>query len=185
MANIVFVGGSKYLVDVGFGADGPSTPLLLQHGNIVEGLRGQDLQLELKTLPQHTDPSQKVWVYSFRCGNDAWKEIYHFSDSEFFPADFDVLNHYNMTIGRFTKLVVAQCFESASDLGTEGRLSGSVLLSQDRVERRIPGRTAEVLERFSSEHQRCAAFPNYFALALTQEEQDAICGTDSELESAN
>ncbi|CAK1367838.1 N-hydroxyarylamine O-acetyltransferase [Cercospora beticola] len=184
MANIVFVEGSKYLIDVGFGADGPTTPLLLQHDNIVDGLRGQDLRLELKTLPQHTDPSQKVWVYFFRCGNDDWKEIYHFSDSEFFLADFHVLNHYNMTIGRFTKLVVAQRFESAKDLGAAHRLSGSVLLSQNRVERRVPGRPASVLEHFSSEVERCAAFSEYFALALTQEEEHAIIGTDSELEPA-
>ncbi|PPJ52660.1 hypothetical protein CBER1_10861 [Cercospora berteroae] len=184
MANVVFVEGSKHLVDVGFGADGPTTPLLLQHGNIVGGLRGQDLRLDWKTLPQHTDPSQKVWVYSFRCAGDAWKEIYHFSDSEFFPADFDVLNHYNMTIGRFTKLIVVQRFESAEDLGAEDRLLGSVLLSQNRVERRVPGQSAAVLEHFSSEHERCAAFFKYFALAMTQEEEDAICGTDSELKPA-
>ncbi|USW58043.1 Putative arylamine N-acetyltransferase, papain-like cysteine peptidase superfamily [Septoria linicola] len=181
MANIVFIDGKKYLVDVGFGADGPSLPLPLDAEAILEGLPGQCLRLERKTLPQHTDPEQKVWVYCIRLGDSSpWKDIYHFHEQEFFALDFDVLNHYNMTIGRFTKLVVAQRF-LCSTAGPETGLIGTILLSQDRIEQRNGTMPAEVLENFDAEAQRIAALEKHFQLALTAEEQDAIRGTASEL----
>ena len=59
MANLVKIGNSRYLVDVGYGADGPSRPLPLVSGQVLDGLPGQQLILENKGLPQHTDPGQR------------------------------------------------------------------------------------------------------------------------------
>ena len=78
MANIVTIGSSRYLVDVGYGVDGPSCPLPLESGEICIGLPGQQLKLEKKKLAQHTDPDQTVWVYSQR------------REPEEFSAVFDV-----------------------------------------------------------------------------------------------
>nr|CBL43325.1 TPA: arylamine N-acetyltransferase 1 [Verticillium albo-atrum] len=66
MANVVTLNNIKYLVDVGYGADGPITPLALipSHMVVQIGLPDQQLRLEQRTLPQHEDAGQKVSLWA-------------------------------------------------------------------------------------------------------------------------
>ena len=80
MANVVSVGEQRYLVDVGYGPDGPCALLPLVSNEIIDGLPTQQMKLEYKSLPQHEDFEHKVWMYSQKRGSEDWQEVYHFSD---------------------------------------------------------------------------------------------------------
>ncbi|KAM5356911.1 hypothetical protein ACJ41O_003557 [Fusarium nematophilum] len=180
MANVVTLQGKRYLVDVGYGADGPCSPLPLDSGEILPGLPGQQLKLEHKNLPQHLDPSQRVWVYSQRRGSEEWSDVYHFADIEFFPLDFDILNHHAMTKSLWASTVVAQRFILDED---EVTMSGSFLLVRDQVKAgnsSVPG--MKLVKELKSEEQRLAALEEYFAMRLTEEEERAIRGSAVDLD---
>ena len=180
MTNILILDGQRFLLDVGFGVDGPSTPLPLVSGSIVSGRIHQKLRLEHRKLEQHLDPDQKVWVYSQRRSESKWHEIYHFHEQEILPADFEILNHYNMTIGHFTQKVVAQRFFFGSGEHC-GQLSSTLLLVQDRLERRDSEGTLESSEVLQSEPERIAVLAEYFGLVLNEAETSAIQGTATAL----
>lgn len=182
MANVVTIGGTRYLVDVGYGADGPCCPLPLQSGNILAGLPGQQLKLEKKKLPQHTDPGQTVWVYSHCIEPGHWQEVYHFPDVEIFPADFEVLNHYAITKSLWSQVVVAQRFVlgEENDLGDSKKLSGTVLLIRDQLKFRF-GQKRELVRSIGTEVERISTLEKDFGISLTQDECRAIQGFISEL----
>lgn len=179
MANIVTINNKRYLVDVGYGADGPSTPLPLDSGDIRHGLPSQQLKLEHITLPQHIDSTQKVWVYSQKRGSEDWADIYHFPVVEFFPLDFDILNHHAMTKSLWASTVVAQRFTVSEDGVT---ISGTLLLVRDelKVGNSSPQKMG-VIKKMENEEQRLDALKEHFSISLTEEEQRAILGSAVEL----
>lgn len=182
MANVVTVGNTRYLVDVGYGGDGPCHPLPLQSGVICGGLPDQQLKLERKKLPQHTDPGQTVWVYSHRRLPGDWQEIYHFPEVEMLPADFEVLNHYAVTKSLWSQVVVAQRFVSGGDVdpGISKKLVGTLLLVRDQLKSNI-SQEEEVRRSIRSEAERLSILEKEFGISLTQDECRAIQGYMSEL----
>ncbi|KAH8682674.1 hypothetical protein BX600DRAFT_393410 [Xylariales sp. PMI_506] len=183
MANLVAIGELKYLVDVGFGADEPCCPIPLVSGVVTPGLPGQELILEYKGLPQHTDPAQRVWVLSQRKGsNSDWLELYHFFDIECFPADFEVLSHFTMTRAWFPHTIFVQkfLFDGAGD-GSR-HLSAVLILIQNKLKQRNAGSSEEILlETLKTEEQRIAVLERYFQIRLTEEERKGIEGRASEI----
>jgi arylamine N-acetyltransferase len=179
MANIVTIGDVRYLVDVGYGADGPSRPLPLISGTSLRGLPGQEISLRYEKLPQHQDPGQRVWIYSTRRDPDTYKDVYHFMDTEFLPADFDILNYYNMSLSSFAQNVVVQRFILDKNDVAEAPC-GVLLLLRDQLHLRTDLRQ-EIVEVFKTEKQRLAALEKYFHITLTKEQSEAIHGTPSEL----
>lgn len=176
MANLVIIDDTKYLVDVGYGADGPTCPLPLKSGHINHD--AQPFKLDYKHLPQHTDAGQMVWVYSrlkTRDNNTTWTEIYHFSEVETFAADLEVLNYWNMARSLFAQAVVVQRFTQTGS----GEM-GSYVLMRDLLKYRV-GETEEAIEVFQNEGQRVKALVKYFQISLTPEEILAIHGTQSAL----
>ncbi|PVH74300.1 cysteine proteinase [Cadophora sp. DSE1049] len=181
MANVVTVGSSRYLVDVGYGADGPCYPLPLQPGEICAGLPGQQLKLEKKKLSQHTDPDQTVWVYSQRREPGNWQEVYHFPDVEMFPEDFEVLNHYAVTKSLWSQVVVAQRFVlGEADDPVSTKPSGTLLLIRNQLKSRI-GQQEELVRTVETEEERILTLEKDFGISLTGEECRAIKGFASEL----
>lgn len=180
MANIVTIDNKRYLVDAGYGADGPCKPLPLDSGDIRHGLPSQQLKLEHKTLPQHLDQSQKVWVYSQRRGSEDWADIYHFPDIEFFPLDFDILNHHAMTKSLWASTVVAQRFTLDEDGLT---ISGILLLVRDELKTgNSSPQKMGVIKKMENEVQRLEALEEHFSICLTEEERSGIKGTAAELD---
>lgn len=192
MANLVTISGQRYLVDVGFGGDSPCRPLPLVSGHEAAGIGRQRLRLDLKTLPQHTDRAQKVWVYSHRAGDDGsrpedpsspssgkWTEGYAFTETEFFAADFEVMNLATSTVptGFFVQAVL--CVKVLLD-AEKGEPEGHVILLNGRLSRRIRGQT-EVLEELESEDQRVAALQRWFGIALSEDQRRGIVSLPSEL----
>lgn len=178
MTNIVILHGKKYLVDVGYGADGPTIPLQLDPSAVREGLPGQELKLDLRSLTQHQDPSQKVWVYSQHRGAGAWQDVYHFPDAEALPHDFDVLNFYNMTNSLWARTVVAQRFCPDG----EGRIAETMVLVRGEVKKGDGvNQDPTLLGTLTTEQRRLEAFTGLFGIMLAPEERDAIKGSAAEL----
>lgn len=180
MVNIVTIDGQRYWVDVGFGSGCSIQPIPLQSGvefYCVPPLRGK---LEYRSIAEHTDPSQRLWVFSSQDDSNApWKETYVFSDVEFFAADFDVMNLSTMTSRRsfFMKTVLAMTMIPNDQTG---ELEGVLILFKNYVKRRV-GDTTEILEELTNEEQRVRALEKYFHISLKPNEQQAIRGLPTEL----
>ena len=188
MINIVIISNKKYLVDVGFGSNGITHPIPLEDGHVfpcVHPVRGK---LEYRSISQHSDPSQRLWVYLSQENETApWKELYAFSDVEFFPADFEVLNLSTMTSPRSYFVQSVMCMKTILPEDEEERKNGPIgllILHKDYVKRRI-GAESEVVERLSTEADRINALQKYFGISLSPEEQKAIRGMASELKGRN
>lgn len=62
------IGGEvdQYVVDVGFGGDGPTKPLPLTDGCVARNLGTQEATLRLENVDSNADPGQRLWVYKTR-----------------------------------------------------------------------------------------------------------------------
>ncbi|KAK9360816.1 arylamine N-acetyltransferase 1 [Lipomyces starkeyi] len=179
MLNIVTVDSQQYLVDVGFGASGsPIHPLPLIDGSVSVNIGPQKNRLLRQCIPQHNDRTQRLWC--FEHSNDGgliWTPTYAFTDIEFLPEDFAVMNYWTSThpTSWFTKTIVV-----VKTLLADGEVVGHVTLLQNEVKRRIRGR-AEVLDTLSSEEERVSALSQWFGITLSEEEINGIRGMISEL----
>ena len=180
MANIVTIDGQKYWVDVGFGSNCAVQPVPLRSGTTFSNIPPAQGMLEYRSTSRHSDPTQKLWVFSLREDAEApWKEMYSFIDIEFFPADFEVMNLSTMTSPRsyFVRTVLAaRMLLDEEDRSVEGVLT----LHKDVVKRRI-GRDTETLEELKTEEERVQALAKYFGIALRPDEERAIKGLPTEL----
>lgn len=203
MVNIVTINNTRYLVDVGFGSNGSVHPVPLEHNHIFTTVAPARGKLEYKSLSQHSNPDQRIWVYSTQENESApWKEMYCFAaDTEFFPADFEVMNLSTMTSPQSFFVQTVMCMwlllSDDSDKGNSDSGHGSdddddenkredlkavgvLILHKDYVKRRI-GDKSEIIEQFESEEQRVHALERYFGILLTKKEREAIRGLPSEL----
>ncbi len=180
MVNIVTIEEQKFLVDVGFGAPVPIRPLPLVSGHLCTGIVPQSLRLEYKNLPQHTDPSQRVWVYSYRENDHAqWKEAYSFVEIEFFPQDYEVMNLSTMSCPQsfFTQTVL--CIKVI--LNAESmEIDGVLILMHNEVKKKINGVT-DVVEKLANEEKRIRALEKWFGIILNEAEKKGIVGLATEL----
>ncbi|EGO54175.1 hypothetical protein NEUTE1DRAFT_124490 [Neurospora tetrasperma FGSC 2508] len=188
MVNIVTINNTRYLVDVGFGSHGSVNPVPLEHNYIFTTVSPARGKLEYKSLSQHTDPTnQRIWVYSTQENPSApWKEMYCFAaDTEFFPADFEVMNLSTMTSPQSFFVQTVMCMwlllnDNNNDDDKQEQPIGLLILHKDYVKRRI-GDKSEIIEQFESEEQRVKALQKYFGIVLTRKEKEAIRGLPSEL----
>lgn len=179
MVNLVTIDDRSYLVDVAFGSNGPCHPIFLDPDVEFDGVYPARGKLEYKSLPQHTDPKQRAWVFSSREDkNSAWKEEYAFTEIEFFPADFEVMNLSTMSSPK--SFFVQNLVATRILLDQSGEPEGVLILFKDYVKRRIKHVT-EIIENLSTEEQRVKALKEYFSIELAPEEQRAIQGMPSEL----
>lgn len=180
MVNLVTINDQVYLVDVGFGENGPCRPLPLVSGYETVGNAPQGLRLEYTALPQHTDTTQRLWVYSHRLYEEVpWVRAYAFATLEFFPGDYAVINLATMTLR--TSFFVQTLFCVRMLLDEEaGQPAGTLILYHDQVKKKVNGETI-VLEQLQSEKQRVDALKAWFGIELTVAEQRGIEELPSEL----
>lgn len=130
--------------------------------------------------PQHTDASQRTWVFSHRESDDAaWIPGYSFTEIEFFPEDFEVMNLSTMSLPQsfFTQaLICVRAFLSEEN----GELEGFLILFHNEVKRRKGG-TTEVIQTLKNEKKRVKALKDWFGIVLTEGEQKGIRGFVTEL----
>jgi arylamine N-acetyltransferase len=95
VVNLLTIAGKRYLLDGGFGPQGPSRPLLLEDGVVRTQIRPAECRVVRKGIKEFLDPEQRVWVYELRKDekmDTEWKEMYCFTDYEFTPHDVESMN---------------------------------------------------------------------------------------------
>jgi arylamine N-acetyltransferase len=193
--NLVTIDGAKYILDGGYGGNGPCRPIPLIHGNIVRQVEPAQMRLVYEVIPQHLDRSQRVWVCQHRYDlNAEWIPIYCFVETEFTPDDMIGLNLAPGTAKTtfFTHKVVAVRFTiegetlegegpgSPSSKELEKEIDGSITLSHDTLKWRRHGKKIVDL-KLENEQERVSALKKYFRISLSDEEMEAIQGTSTEL----
>jgi len=153
----------------------------------------------------HTQRGQRLWVYSYRNHDGPtaeWTDAYAFSDAvEWFPQDFENINHVIMTSRSswFTQVVVCARFvleERAEEVGGSAAVSEIVgvrsLLGNSATIKGVGwfaeggdgsnGRAAsQTVLLFRSEDDRVEALEKWFGIMLTPAERKGIVGLMSHL----
>lgn len=191
MINLVTIAGTKYLLDGGFGANGPSRPVPLHHGVELTQIAPAQMRLMHEPISQNLDRSQKIWKYEFRYDEHSeWVPMYCFVELEFLPEDIvgmnmePWLNPHTM----FTHKVVAVRFTtdrevdkgdgpgSPSEQALEGEVDGSLTVNHDVLKWRKRGK--KVVEvPFKTEQDRLGALKRYFGITFEEEDIAGIRGT--------
>ncbi|KAK4119052.1 cysteine proteinase [Parathielavia appendiculata] len=180
MVNLVTIQGQRYLVDVGFGSNGPPHPVPLEDGHEFTGIAPMRGRLQYRKLEEHSEPNQRVWLLSTQENEDApWMDRYHFVEIEFMPGDFEVMNLRTMTTPQSFFVQSVMCMRTIPDEKKEKSV-GLLILHRDYVKRRM-GLVSEIIEQLESEEQRVKALERYFGIVLSPEEQKGIRGLASEL----
>ena len=179
MVNLVWSDGVPYLVDVGFGGDGPIRPLPLYPGHVSAGIGEQQLRLVKNNILDNSDSSQSLWIYETRyTTNEPWKPIYCFTELEFLPQDYEIMNYYTSTsrTSWFTQVIVVvkMIMEQEEIVGTVSMLNGG-------VKRRIKGKS-EVVADCKSEEARVETLKEIFQIILDAIEIKGIKGYVTQLE---
>ncbi|KAI0838514.1 arylamine N-acetyltransferase 3 [Hypoxylon sp. FL0890] len=205
--NIVIVDDTRYLVDVGFGANGPTTPFPVRHDAPQPHIKTGSVRIRtvLEPIPQAVDQGQKMWILQQRLQEgppghqDAeWMPLYCFVLFEFLLEDIRGMNlsPWKSPSSWFTQKVVVSRFTTTLEKGDleggegpgaasdsaidEGEIDGALILFQDMLKwRRSKETKFEV--KLQDEKQRVEALRKYFGIELDLEDREAIRGTVSEL----
>ncbi|KAI9663472.1 MAG: N-terminal acetyltransferase [Alyxoria varia] len=204
MLNIVTIGSVRYLVDVGFGANGPTRPVALSPSSATPMSRATPSVMRLIRAPipeqgssdhPHTndtksgndDPYRSTstfWIYQVKHSAESpdseWLPAYCFPETPFIHADFKVMN-FATSQGEdswFRKEIVCVKFllDEREEAEDEGRVVGELVMAQGQVKRRVEGKS-ETLCRFGTERERIEALGQYFGIVLTEEEKKGIDGS--------
>ena len=191
VVNLCRVGGERYLLDGGFGGQGPTRPVCLEHEATTEHVTPAQMRVVYENIPNNVDTAQKVWVYQHRHDmNSPWKPMYCFVDLEFTPEDVDSMN-FAPSMSRhtfFTHKVVAVRFTSdreyeslegpgsASQDALTGEIDGSITINHDVLKWRRHGKKVVVIP-FKSDQERVDALKKYFGISLPEDDREAIINT--------
>ncbi|KAL2814910.1 hypothetical protein BDW59DRAFT_176298 [Aspergillus cavernicola] len=164
--NIVYLSSDRqFSIDVGFGGDGPTSPLALNElGQAVQNLGSQEVRLIHDNIPKQRFKDPKLWIYQYRnAPKHDWNSFYSFAELEFFQHDFEVMNWWTSakTLHRWTVLVVRFLREGESV--------------------RLLGGKTNVIHSVDSEEGRLQALRDYFGIFLTEKEAQSIEGWDMAL----
>ncbi|KAJ5884459.1 hypothetical protein N7504_012031 [Penicillium tannophilum] len=180
MILIVVVDGEKYMVDVGFGNNCATAPLPLREGATATHIGASEMRLIRDSLIEFIDKEQKVWIYQTRYNpTSVWVPNICFSDVEFLPQDFAMIN-FSVSQKRtswFGQIFV--CMRMIMD-PSEKQIVGQYVMSGKEVKKRVHGQT-EILQILHNEEGRVKALAKYFDMSLRQSEIQGIQGLTSEL----
>jgi arylamine N-acetyltransferase len=178
MVSIATIAGTKYLVDVGFGSNGPTAPVPLVHNHTrIKILPENSEMLTREHIPDntHKGDAQLLWVYSFRfSASSAWLPAYCFSEIEFLPVDFVTMNFFvsRSPTSWFTYSLV--CLKFLMDEREE--MVGDVTLFGSDLRKREMGRPSVEVAKIESEEDRVGALERVLGVRLSQPEREGIRG---------
>jgi arylamine N-acetyltransferase len=198
--NIITIVGAQYMVDVGYGANGPSRPVLLEPGHEQTHVAAAKMRCMYDSIPQNLNRSGKLWILQHKIdGNASWVPQYCFADFEFLPEDVCNMNlaPWKSPASWFPQRVVVVRFttteESDDNHGPQtaneaavatGEIDGVLIVDQDKLKWRRGGAT--VMEKsFGCDDDRVSSLSRYFGINLAAEDQEAIRGTVGELRPTN
>ncbi|KAH6886222.1 hypothetical protein B0T10DRAFT_563428 [Thelonectria olida] len=195
--NIVTIGEEQYLVDVGFGANGPIQPLRMDPYS-KEGRRhigDRQVRLRFDTIPQGVNRRGKYWIYETSDTDSEWQPVYCFTDLEFLPEDIRIMNLAPSTLptSMFRRNVICARFTTINDFkvsygnlevltrwdADDEDINGMLILNGKTLKLRAEGRIVFETE-FQNEHDRVKALSKYFDIRLSEADRHAIrgCGTE-------
>ena len=189
--NLISIGVKRYMVDGGFGPQGPVAPVLLEPGLEVPQISPAQMRVVLEPIPNNLDQTQKIWIYQYRYKPEGpWTPGYCFVDLEFTPEDVESMNFEPWCNKRtfFTHEVAITRFstekETKEDGGPgspgeaelEGEINGAVSINHDVLKWRRGGEKY-VVEKFQKDGERVEGLRKYFGIHLSEEEQEGITGT--------
>ncbi|KAI1843434.1 hypothetical protein JX265_013316 [Neoarthrinium moseri] len=194
--NIVTVAGVQYMVDVAFGANGPTRPVPMEPGHEGVHIEPASVRLVNEPIPQNLNQRSKVWIYQHRINEHAdWVPMYCFVDLEFIPEDIRAMNlsPWKSPTSFFTqKIIVTRFTTAAEDISSPSPgvpneaavldcgIDGALIVDHDKFKWRRNGVT--VLERtFDSDDERLDYLRRYFGIELADEDADAIAGTAGQI----
>jgi hypothetical protein len=185
---VTLASGEKYMLDVGFGGDGPATPLPLVQGRSVRNVGLQEVRLVREHIPLQSlrTEESKLWIYQYRNGPDRdWNSFYAFAEFEFLHDDFEVVNWYtSCSPESFQKRIpmVVMFLRRRVEGGKEGEeeVYGKRMLGMGIVKENLGGKT-KVVQECRTEDERVEALKTWFGITFTTEERDGIRGHFTEL----
>ncbi|KAI4594006.1 N-terminal acetyltransferase [Pestalotiopsis sp. 9143b] len=196
--NIVKIGAAntKYMVDVGFGANGPSAPLPLDVGREHVQIAPAAVRLVREPIPQNADQDCKVWIYQHQIGPEAsWEPMYCFVDFEFILEDIRGMNlsPWKSPTSTFIQRIMVTRFTAkgetednvhlgarANGLDLRDGFDGALIIYENKLKWRRDGET--VLEKqLESDEERVAALKKYFHIHLSDKDAEAIRGTATQI----
>ncbi|EKD21342.1 uncharacterized protein L3040_000621 [Drepanopeziza brunnea f. sp. 'multigermtubi'] len=200
MVNIVTIDhGVRWCCDVGFGGDGPTKPLHMSSGQVVQNLGAQQVRLrygEISAYPHFMDQDRKMWMYEYRNSlEDEWNAFYAFTDLEFTAADFEVMNHYTShslaPTNLQTRTVLCIRFVSVPMKGNEPApsldeadglvVTEKIMMVNDTVKRNDGKGKTSLITVCHSEQERIDALQRFFHITLETEERLGIRGREVEI----
>ena len=182
MVNLVTLSSQRYLVDVGMGAKGPMVPIPLIPGASVFSISPRTARLLHGCIPEHTSSatSNALWRLEVRNHEvDEWTPAYAFSEIEFLPVDFEVMNWYTSTNPQnwlARKVLVGKMI--LDEKGNE--IVGDLTLFEKTFRRRIHGQV-DLEVQCVNEGERVKLLKKYFGIKLTVSEQEGIKEKVSEI----
>jgi arylamine N-acetyltransferase len=187
MVNIMTIAGIKYLVDVGFSSFSPVKPVELLHDKAViyNGSQQLIVCLEPEHIPDNThrtNPEQLLWTYKMMSTEEpgeSWMPGYCFSEVEFLPDDFEVMNFFvcQSPTSWFRWHVVALVFV-CDDSGED--VIGTITIMGDEVKMRMYGES-RVIKKLENEDDRVQALREFLRIELNEVQKRSILGTVSQL----
>jgi len=181
MVNIVRIGDAKYHVDVGFGSNGPVSPMPLDRsGPVQKHIAPATARLQYRNISGNTDPEQRLWIYEHCVDGDSdFQTTYCFTELEFLPSDYAMMNYFSSTSQRtfFTRVTVTVTHL----LGDDGELEGTLILGNDDLKWRIHGKTERQI-KFEGEEDRIKALEEHFGIKLSAVEREGIRGLPSQIQ---
>lgn len=179
MVNLIRLENSAtYMVDVGFGGDGPIQPLPLDPENVTQGIGEQQMRVIKSDISDNTDKRQSQWIYQTRYAKGhEWSPVYCFTELEFLPQDYEIMNYYTSTSRKswFTQAVV-----SVKMIRDQEEIIGVISMKDGVFKRRIKGES-EVVADCKSENERVEALEKLFHIRLDSDEVEGIQGSVTEL----
>jgi arylamine N-acetyltransferase len=181
MVNIVTVDNTRYSVDVGFGSHQPMQPVPLLDKHTFVQIAPRRGRLEHRSISQHSEPSQRVWVYSTQEDASApWVERNLIVETEFFRADYEAMNMSTMSAK--TSFFVQNVMAMRAILNEEtGVVDGIYTLFGNKVKRHMSNDDPQLVAELRTDEDRVRAIRDYFGVRLSDLEQRGIRGLPTEL----
>ena len=146
-----------------------------------ESVPGSFARLVNRPIASNTT-DQNVWVLELKnATTDTWSGGYCFTEVEWLPQDFEILNYRTSKDHKswFTyRLVLVR---TLIDEETRTKAIGTIILMENKVERRLNGGNKEILVEAKNEAERVQALRQWFGIILLPEEERGIRAMPSEI----
>lgn len=182
LVNIVTLSSQRYLVDVGMNARGPIVPMPLISDVPVFSISPRKARLLHSSIPEMTTSHALNTMWRLEVRNhqgSPWIPTYAFSEIEFLPVDFEMMNWYLITNPRsfFThKILVGRVILDKQ----REEIVGDTTLFERTLRKRIHGKV-ELEVECKSEEERLELLQEYFKISLTEVERNGIVGRVSHI----